>query len=262
MTAQTPSSYFPNPHNDIQDYSEWADDASQRQLQEREARSWAFFFPKGFDYLTLRPPRRRQAGTDVQEDNGTLIFGGGLVQAVEEGLSEFGVTDDGHGITERGEIGGPNLVVAGYLGGVLSYIFRDKTSIPATIKDAAEEGRILSHWTGIMGWSADMIPFVGPLSSNLSGRKTKGEGREWVSAGYTGEGMVNGWGCGVALGAMVRDCYRLGKGQDPNAPPMEVCQGIDPDSVWSWFPSEYLVTEKRISNADPRRLKEWISACL
>jgi len=56
-----------------------------------------------------------------------------------------------------------------------------------------------------------MMPFVGRLESTLTGRSpvkvTLPEDiiypGEWVSAGYNGEGMVNAWGCGVALGLMV-----------------------------------------------------------
>jgi hypothetical protein len=50
------------------------------------------------------------------------------------------------------------------------------------------------EWTGIMGFSRDEHPWVGPVPEkpNL-----------YISAGYTGHGMVNTWLCGKAVALMV-----------------------------------------------------------
>jgi glycine/D-amino acid oxidase-like deaminating enzyme len=51
---------------------------------------------------------------------------------------------------------------------------------------------ITHRWAGIMGFTEDLLPLVGPLP-----------GREevWVSAGYSGHGNVMGFACGEAVAA-------------------------------------------------------------
>jgi gamma-glutamylputrescine oxidase len=49
---------------------------------------------------------------------------------------------------------------------------------------------ITHRWTGLMGYSADFLPLVGPLPDR--------EG-VWVSAGYSGHGNVLGFACGEAV---------------------------------------------------------------
>ncbi len=58
---------------------------------------------------------------------------------------------------------------------------------------------ITHRWAGIMGFTQDYLPLVGPLP-----------GREnvWVSAGYSGHGNVLGFACGEAVAAAL-----LGEGQ-------------------------------------------------
>ena len=50
--------------------------------------------------------------------------------------------------------------------------------------------RVTHRWAGLMGFSRDFLPLVGPLP-----------GREgvWVSAGYSGHGNVLGFACGEAV---------------------------------------------------------------
>ncbi|KAK0506551.1 FAD dependent oxidoreductase [Armillaria luteobubalina] len=86
-----------------------------------------------------------------------------------------------------------------------------------------EKGRVKKAWSGVLGISADGLPWVGSLPSKVSGRP---EGREWIAAGYSGEGMVHAWMSGKALTHMV-----LGKDID-------------------WLLSPFRVTEKRWKKAN------------
>jgi hypothetical protein len=91
------------------------------------------------------------------------------------------------------------------------------------------------------------------LASSITGREvskrktSKGERRgdlvepgEWVAAGYNGEGMVNVWLCGVAVGLMI-----LGRQEvDLAATP-----GMPGGKVADWLPAEYLISKDRLDKA-------------
>ncbi|KAF8448244.1 FAD dependent oxidoreductase-domain-containing protein [Kalaharituber pfeilii] len=256
MTAQIPPFDFPSPYPVSTD----------ARLQPR---SWSFIYPKGFDYLTIRPPDP----ANPNSDRGILMFGGGLVQATGEGMSEFGLAEDGYDL-KNGEPGGPNIVIAGYLSGLIGYLFGSSDHVLQSGTERTKriaQGAVLSHWTGVMGWSADMLPFVGLLPSKTFPKRcgaadSENAGKEWVAAGYSGEGMVNAWGCGTALGIMVRDdILGLGKANSENqvepnhgvSPRRTVQTGFHADGL-GWFPKEYLFTEGRIQQADVKKMIEWL----
>lgn len=70
--------------------------------------------------------------------------------------------------------------------------------------DGWEEGRVKTVWGGMMGLSCDGSPWVGKLTGNLTPRKNiPADGGEWVSAGFSGEGMVHAWGCARACAMMI-----------------------------------------------------------
>jgi glycine/D-amino acid oxidase-like deaminating enzyme len=93
------------------------------------------------------------------------------------------------------------------------------------------EARVHMKWSGIMGFSEDGIPWVGPISEQLGGGKG-----QWICAGYTGEGtfshrgtnsgMVNALLCAETVALMI-----LGR-----EPP-------------KYFPRSYLATQERFQNA-------------
>lgn len=111
------------------------------------------------------------------------------------------------------------------------------------------------EWTGIMGFSRDDLPWVGPApSAEHAGI--------YISAGYTGHGMPNAWLCGAAVSSMVRhvlthepaetpwecECsrrhgsrcgYRCVRLQDQYA--------VAKDAVG--LPEAYLITEQRVVRA-------------
>jgi hypothetical protein len=60
---------------------------------------------------------------------------------------------------------------------------------------------------------------------------------EWVSAGYSGEGMVHAWLCAHALALML-----LGLEEEQSVP--------------TWFPDEYRLTQTRLKRATVERLMD------
>ncbi|KAF8756513.1 fad dependent oxidoreductase [Rhizoctonia solani] len=182
------------------------------------ARSFSFLYSEGFDYLTQRP-------------DGTIMLGGGFAQSPQQGMLEVGVgTDDSYDPTG-----------AAHICGALSVLFKDPNHQIET-SDANGENRIKSIWSGSIGTSADALPWVGKLPTRLTGRNVPTANKnsriappgEWVSAGYSGEGMVNAALCAKALAMMILK---------PNE-----------DNVSSWFPEQMRVTERRCKKADPTTL--------
>jgi glycine/D-amino acid oxidase-like deaminating enzyme len=179
------------------------------------ARSTAFLWRKGFDYFIHRP--------DTPGRQGAMLLGGALSQSGDDGFDEFGIPSDAN----------KGLFIAAYLRGLLP-----------TMYNPTQETKLVSSWTGIMGWSADLMPWVGRIPSSVTGRyppqnwgkpQESVTGGEWICAGYSGEGMTHAWGCGKALATMI-----LGKGS----------------TLKDWFPEQYYITENRVETAHVRKLKE------
>jgi len=213
-------------------------------------RSYVFYSGSlGYDYLTQLPTGEHE-----------LMFGGGWASVMDTAIAEFGSSDDS----------GVNLAVASHLAGALPYYFG--TRHWGKEKDVADQdceegdvkwgtGRTKAQWSGILGISADGFPWVGRLPPKISGRSapsptlaprdrdsSDGAGKsvdsvggktltappgEWISAGYTGEGMVHAWMCGKALAHMV-----LGRESE----------------ITDCFPDILRVTEKRWKKADVAEL--------
>jgi glycine/D-amino acid oxidase-like deaminating enzyme len=152
MTAQAPGARFP--HKDGE-------------------RSWSFIWQKGFDYCIQRP-------------DGTIMLGGGLLNAEDDGLVDIGAPAD--------DAAHVSVLAAAHLRGLPPTVFGDAGW-------GASAGG--TTWTGVMGWSADTLPFIGAVGPEATGRASSGA-HEWVCGGYGGEGMVNAWLCGAALGRMLR----------------------------------------------------------
>lgn len=133
--------------------------------------TYSFIYDKGYEYMIPRPPGSRFAGD--------IVIGGGLAKASEEGLFEYGTTDD----TTVDE------TISAYLRETTPRIFG-----PAWGEDDAD-GRIRREWTGIMGYSPDGFPFVGEVP---------GQEGLWVSCSFQGHGMVLCWMCAKAMVAMMQ----------------------------------------------------------
>lgn len=204
----------------------------------------------GYDYLTQLP-----------EGECELMLGGGVAAAGDELLlKEIGIVDDSEYCKQ--------LVT--HLSGSLPIYFGHRNwgaeSVPDEDFEEEEwhQGRVKSIWSGIISISADALPWVGRLSTKLSGRKSppasstpQSQTRltctpsasskealllptssmdltappgEWVTSSYTGEGMVHAWLCATALGSMI-----LGT---------EIKDGI-----MHWFPEVMEVSEERWKKA-------------
>ncbi|KAG1740795.1 FAD dependent oxidoreductase [Suillus paluster] len=195
----------------------------------------------GYDYLTQLPTGEHE-----------LMLGGGFAQDGDEGYEAMGNTDD-TSYSKR---------IGAHLSGVLpQYFGEDNWGKESVLMDEGEdagewaEGRVKALWSGILGISVDLIPWVGRLPRVVSGRnepplssvvksEKEEEGEsvhvgappgEWIAAGYTGEGMVHAWLSGKALAEMV-----LGR---------EVEGGLG-----EWFPDMMRVTEKRWKKAKAENL--------
>jgi glycine/D-amino acid oxidase-like deaminating enzyme len=91
--------------------------------------------------------------------------------------------------------------------------------LPTLFKDAKDPPKVEKIWSGIMGFTKDGLPLVGPLPEFVTGRPT--HDGEYIAAGFNGYGTGYCFLCGKAVGEMI-----LGKNTD-------------------WMPAVFLVTEER-----------------
>lgn len=172
--------------------------------------SWLFNYDRGFDYLTQLP-------------GGQMMFGGGFARGKGGGLEELGVpTDDD-----------TSIYIDIHLSGALSAVFGRESwgRVPGNA--------IQSMWTGSMAFSTDGLPWVGQLPGSVTQRSVPNAnngGAEWVCAAFNGDGMVQAWLSGKALGTMLL----LHDNQ--------LAEGINSDI--SWLPDQMLVSEKRVKEAE------------
>ncbi|KAK3682342.1 FAD dependent oxidoreductase [Podospora appendiculata] len=128
--------------------------------------TYSFIYEKGYEYMVPRPAGSRFAGD--------IIMGGGLLRLPDDGLLEYGTTDD----TSLNE------TVSAYLRETTPRYFG-----PDWGEDDPAR-RVRKEWTGIMGQSADDRPLVGEMP---------GEEGLWLSCSFQGHGMVLCWMCAKAL---------------------------------------------------------------
>jgi glycine/D-amino acid oxidase-like deaminating enzyme len=142
MTAQRPSSKLAgmNPHGLPTTYS--------------------FIYPGGYEYMIPRPQLPGVPASAV----GTILIGGGIGVLPEQGLSEYGETNDCV----------LNETNSTYLQKTLPRFFGDSWG--------PDDAVVEKEWTGVMGVTADGLPFVGQVPD---------EKGLWVSAGFNGHGNVS-----------------------------------------------------------------------
>lgn len=113
--------------------------------------------------MITRPP-----GT---ADEGTIVIGGGLWRLPNSGASRYGNTDD--------TVIDPTIrdylreCTVDYFGGA---------SANGNWGSDHPDGRNKKEWSGIMGASADGLPYVGAVPDQPQGL--------WISASFNGHGMV------------------------------------------------------------------------
>ncbi|KAF5858695.1 hypothetical protein ETB97_003862 [Aspergillus alliaceus] len=187
------------------------------------SRSWSIIGKKGFEYITQRP--RQSAGP--HSPGGEIMLGGGLCKSDGKGMDEIGIWKDNN----------VDTTVSAYLGGIWSVVLED------------EHAHVLQLWSGCMGWTPDLVPFVGKVSPTFTKRRrvsnphggTTSEpestpANEWITAGFNGDGMVLAWLSGTAVGLMV-----LGRENDH----LEARPGRPAGKVTDWLPKEVYLTESR-----------------
>ncbi|KAK7024869.1 FAD dependent oxidoreductase [Favolaschia claudopus] len=142
----------------------------------------------------------------ASEDAKPLVILGGK-RSVAGPPYEMGVTDDGV-LTES---------VGAALRNFLPEMF------PGLYKFGVEPE---AEWTGIMGYTALEIPFVGPVLSNATAdlHDTTFKG-QYISAGYHGHGMPRAFGCAEVVVRMIAD---------------ERAGWDSPSALPEWFPQPFL----------------------
>lgn len=132
--------------------------------------TYSFIYGNGYEYMIPRPSGSSHAGD--------IVIGGGLTKAAEEGLYEYGTTDD----TTTDPF-------------IIEYL---RETTPMYLRDNWGEddpaGRIRREWSGIMGYSADGFPLVGHVPEE--------EGL-YIAASFQGHGMVLCYLCAKALTEMI-----------------------------------------------------------
>ncbi|OHF02355.1 FAD dependent oxidoreductase [Colletotrichum orchidophilum] len=223
------------------------------------SRSWSILYGGGaFDYVTQRP-------------NGDVMLGGGFARSAGEGADMVGVYDDS---------GTDGLTIA-HVSGVMSAVF-----------GARWRGDVTKVWSGVLGVTGDMAPFVGRVPASISGAKG---GKKDSSSSSSWFGLKRGerekdkivkkvakvvdeqeeeedsWK-GAEAGQWVSAGYcgdgmvwawlcgtALGvmiAGQDDVV--LEKGVGFPGGKLGDWFPKELLITEARVKKADMSNLVDEI----
>ncbi|KAF8645987.1 hypothetical protein AX16_007414 [Volvariella volvacea WC 439] len=134
---------------------------------------------EGFEYWFPRPVKVVAPGE--QEEHPLVILGGGRESSGPE--FEYNETDDSKLHPRVGQA--------------------LRAFLPALFPGRFEEGREPEmEWTGIMGYTKDGDPFVGPVRAEAPGEVDAFKG-QYISAGYTGHGMPRAYACAEAVAGMV-----------------------------------------------------------
>lgn len=184
-------------------------------------RSWSLAFRGGYDYVTQRPGESPHGGQ--------LMIGGTFNIASNDGLDEIGVWDDS--MTDP--------IAEAHLFGILPAVFGSKGW-----GEDADGGRLIQAWSGIVGFTPDMLPYAGPLDPRSTERVINSQVRsahgEFVVGGYGGDGMVFAWLSGVAVGLMA---LGIDREDNPKVP------GMPAGAVATWLPASFNPGFDRIKNS-------------
>lgn len=291
---------MPSPSLESADADSKAVKSKEVEQTESWAGKRAFVFYPGkskfaFDWLTQQPPPpppspsppvialssastvhngRTTSPGKYGPTHGEFMLGGGAMlggRADAVLFDNFGVADDNRE---------PDIEVNAYLGGILPCYFsnwgpeghdgdvNEAASVDTSATDGGvnqvrwEQDRVKAIWTGIMGISADIEPWVGRVPSKVSGRRevvaaSKADRKssmwvspgEWIAAGYSGEGMANAWLCGTELARMMLGSDVVASGKEE-----ENGKTLKPG-----LPSSFLISEKRWKKANIEDLMEGLA---
>jgi len=155
--------------------------------------TFSFIYKYGYEYMISRP--------EGSKFEGDIVIGGGLTKGKSGGVEEFGNTAD-------------NVVDDD----IVKYLEQSTKEFFGTNwgTDHAE-GRVRKTWSGVMGYSADGHPLVGPMPS---------EDGLYIDASFQGHGMVLCFLCAEAVSQMI--------------------MGKDGPELEQWFPASFRVSEARL----------------
>ncbi|KAH8705784.1 FAD dependent oxidoreductase-domain-containing protein [Talaromyces proteolyticus] len=228
MTAQRPGNRFPDCDG---------------------SRSWSIVGRRGYEYISQRPGKPH---SEVHRLGRELMVGGGAIQSPGRGIDECGVWRDDQLCS----------TIGAYLDGILPATFgKDNWG------DDVDGSRIKQAWVGCMGFTADALPYVGKLETELTRRNVDrfgqrsdsncgGEGyegiqrlppAEWICAGFGGEGMVLAWLSGAAVAVMM-----LGL-EDEHIQGSPV---LPEGKLMDWLPEEFICSKSRVDRSDAAGLLE------
>lgn len=179
--------------------------------------TYSFVYKEGYEYMVTRPAIKSLPSDDTGQQNGNsehessseqdadydIVIGGGLTKTPDQGSSEFYTTDDTYQSIPT--------TIASYLNDCTASFYGTSWG------SDYDTGRIRKLWSGIMGYSADDHPFVGPYP---------GEEGLWLDASFQGHGMVLCWLCAKAFTSMLL--------------------GEDDAKLDSWFPKSFRITPERL----------------
>lgn len=182
--------------------------------------SWSVIYNQGFDYITQRPNMANSEG-------GELMVGGGLFQSGKQGTDMIGVYDDSK----------TDAMTLMHLEGVMPTLFKWGAEAPGR--------RVIKAWSGIVGFSGDVLPLVGRLDARITERsvqsnsRTVGQGEsvapgEWIAAYFCGDGMVWSWLCGTAVGLMLAGSDEEDLQKEPGRPAGRLASWLPPELEASW----------------------------
>ena len=157
------------------------------------ATTYTFVYEDGYEYMIPRPQGSTYAGD--------IVIGGGMPETEEQSLYEFGTIDDTT----------TDATIVSYLHNCTEAYFGANWGGDHT------DGRIRKVWTGIMGYSSDGFPLVGPVP---------GEQGMFIVASFQGHGMVL---CLLAAQAVAKMMY-----------------GDDEQELDQWFPKAFRMREERM----------------
>lgn len=231
------------------------------------------------DYLVQRPVVVGGSGNEATAKGGTggeLMFGGGRAQSAGAGFGEWDDSsiDSDVALYLRREL----CQVLDMRPGAVAVSDSDTPmpqALPTTTRhgDCTDELRAVAEWTGIMGYSVDGSPWVGPVPDALgststtthlgaSTYRTETDGGDplpglYVCAGYTGHGMPNAALCARAVALMVAgDVTRLVGGNDDDKAGTLLSLARDVG-----LPDEHLLTADRVRRARSGQIELDLWSC-
>ena len=163
--------------------------------------TYSFIYEDGYEYMIPRPAGSRFAGD--------IMIGGGSTKAPNAGIDEFGTTDDTT----------TDAVILNYLKDSTTTYFGSNWG-----RDHPD-GRIRRAWTGIMGYSADGFPLIGPVPDECG---------LYIAASFQGSGMVLSLSCAKAL--------------------VNLINGEDGPELDKWFPKAFRIRTQRLKQKFKGRL--------